>query len=126
MEDLKLCESDYRFMRVVWEHAPLPSGELVKLCAQKLGWKKPTTYTVLRKLSERGFVKNEDTVVTALIPKERVQVYQSERFVDRVFEGSLPQFLVSFLGERGISTQEADELREIIDRYAAPGGGKKE
>lgn len=118
MEDLKLCESDYRFMRVVWEYAPLPSGELVKLCAEKLGWKKPTTYTVLRKLSERGFVKNEDTVVTALIPKERVQVYQSEHFVDRVFEGSLPQFLVSFLGNRTLSEKEARELREIIDRYA--------
>lgn len=126
MEDLKLCESDYRFMCVVWEHAPLPSGELVKLCAEKLVWKKPTTYTVLRKLSERGFVKNVDTVVTALISKEQVQVYQSERFVDRVFEGSLPQFLVSFLGERGISKQEADELREIIDRYAKQEKEEKE
>lgn len=126
MEDLKLCESDYRFMRVVWEHAPVPSGELVKLCAQKLGWKKPTTYTVLRKLSERGFVKNEDTVVTALIPKEQVQVYQSERFVDRVFEGSLPQFLVSFLGNRSLSEKEAMELREIIDRYAKQGEDKEE
>jgi len=125
VEDLKLCESDYRFMRVVWEHAPLPSGELVKLCAEKLGWKKPTTYTVLRKLSERGFVKNEDTVVTALIPKEQVQVYQSGRFVDRVFEGSLPQFLVSFLGNRTISEKEARELREIIDRYAGQEKGEK-
>lgn len=124
MDDLKLCESDYRFMTVVWEHAPLPSGELVKVCAEKLGWKKPTTYTVLRKLSERGFVKNESTVVSALIPKEQVQLYQSEQFVDRVFEGSLPQFLVSFLGNRTLSEKEAAEIRKIIDRYAK--GGKNE
>ena len=120
MEELKLAESDYRFLCIVWEHQPLPSGELVKLCAEKLGWKKPTTYTVLRKLCERGFAKNEDTVVTALIPKEQVQVYQSERFVDRVFEGSLPQFLVSFLGGRSISEKEAAEIRRIIDEHSEP------
>ncbi len=118
MDGLKLCESDYRFMCVVWDSAPVQSGELVKLCARKLGWKKPTTYTVLRKLCQRGFVKNEDSLVTVLIPKEAVQLYQSGQFVDRVFEGSLPRFLVSFLGERGISKQEADELRAIIDQYA--------
>ncbi len=121
MDDLKLCESDYRFMTVVWDHAPLPSGELVTLCAEKLGWKKPTTYTVLRKLSERGFVKNESTIVSALIPKEQVQLYQSEQFVDRVFEGSLPQFLVSFLGNRTLSEKEAAEIRKIIDQYAKRG-----
>ncbi len=124
MEDLKLCESDYRFLCVVWEHAPLPSGELVKLCAEKLGWKKPTTYTVLRKLCERGFLKNENTLVSVLIPKERVQVYQSEHFVDRVFDGSLPRFLTTFLGGRTISEQEAGEIREIISRCSGKGEGK--
>ncbi len=112
-------------MTVVWDHAPLPSGELVKLCAEKLGWKKPTTYTVLRKLSERGFVKNKSTVVSALIPKEQVQLYQSEQFVDRVFEGSLPQFLVSFLGNRTLSEKEAAEIRKIIDQYAKRGKDEK-
>ena len=120
MEDLKLCESDYRFMCVVWENEPLPSGELVKLCSQRLGWKKPTTYTVLRKLCERGFAKNEDTVVSATVPKERVQVYQSERFVDHVFDGSLPQFLVSFLGGKQISEKEAEEIKRIIDEHSKP------
>lgn len=124
MEELKLCESDYRFMRVVWDHAPLSSGELVKLCGEKLGWKKPTTYTVLRKLCERGFVKNENTLVSVLIPEERVQVYQSERFVDRVFQGSLPMFLTSFLDGKTISQQEAEEIREIIDRYSKKEGSK--
>ena len=120
METYKLAESDYRFLCIVWEHEPLPSGELVKLCAEKLVWKKPTTYTVLRKLCQRGFVKNENTVVSALIPKERVQGSQSERFVDRVFQGSLPQFLVSFLGGRSISEEEAAEIRRIIDEHSQP------
>lgn len=118
MTDLKLCESDYRFLCVVWEYGPLPSGRLVKLCEERLGWKKPTTYTVLRKLCERGFAENKDTMVSALIPKEKVQVYQSEHFVDRVFEGSLPQFLVSFLGGKSISEKEAEEIKRIIDEHS--------
>ena len=118
MDDLRLCESDYRFLCVVWDHAPVASGELVKLCAEKLGWKKPTTYTVLRKLCQRGFCQNQDTIVTALVPKEQVQVYQSEHFVDRVFDGSLPQFLTAFLGGRAVSEEEAEYIRNIIDRYS--------
>lgn len=118
MEQLKLCGSDYRFMLLVWEYEPLPSGQLVKLCAEKLGWKKPTTYTVLRKLCQKGFAKNEDTVVSSLIPKEKVQVYESERFVEQVFEGSLPGFLAAFLGGKTISEEEAAEIRRIIDRHA--------
>ncbi|MDR1629823.1 MAG: BlaI/MecI/CopY family transcriptional regulator [Oscillospiraceae bacterium] len=117
MESLKLCESDYRFMLVVWEHAPLTSGQLVSLCAEKLGWKKPTTYTVLRKLSEKGLVKNENTLVCALVPKEQVQAFASERFVDRAFAGSLPQFLTSFLGGKTISPKEAEELKRLIDEH---------
>jgi len=115
MENLKLCESDYRFMLVVWENEPVASGRLVALCADRLGWKKPTTYTVLRKLCERGLLKNEDTVVRSVVPKERVQAFESEHFVERTFEGSLPQFLVSFLGNRTISQREADELKRLID-----------
>ncbi len=124
MEDLKLCESDYRFMEVVWANAPLPSGELVKLCGEKLGWKKSTTYTVLRKLCQRGFVKNESSTVSVVVPKERVQVYQSKHFVDRVFQGSLPQFLTSFLNEKTISEQEAKEIRAIIEKFSKRGNEK--
>lgn len=117
MEELRLCESDYRFMLVLWEHAPISSKELVEVVARKLGWKKSTTYTVLKKLSERGFVENVGKTVSVLIPKEKVQEYESERFVARAFEGSLPQFLVSFLGGKKISQQEAAELKRLIDEH---------
>lgn len=117
MENLKLCESDYRFMLVVWENEPLTSGQLVSLCAEKLGWKKPTTYTVLRKMCEKGLLKNEDTCVSALVQREQVQAFESEYFVERAFAGSLPHFLTSFLGGKTISEQEAAELKRLIDAH---------
>ncbi len=117
MGNLKLCESDYRFMLVVWENEPVASGRLVTLCAEKLGWKKPTTYTVLRKMCERGLLKNEDTIVRSIVPKEQVQAFESEHFVEHAFAGSLPQFLVSFLGSKTISEKEADELKRLIDAH---------
>jgi len=117
MEGLKLCESDYRFMCVIWENEPVASGRLVELCAEKLGWKKSTTYTVLKKMCERGFARNENTVVTALVPREKAQAYASEHFVQRTFDGSLPGFLASFLGGRTISEQEAAELKRLIDAH---------
>ena len=117
MDTLKLCESDYRFMTVIWESEPLPSGELVELCAQKLGWKKSTTYTTLKKLCDKGFARNESTVVSALIPRERVQAYESEKFVERAFDGSLPSFLAAFLGGKTISQREAEELKRLIDEH---------
>lgn len=117
MEDFKLCESDFRFMSVIWDTEPVQSGDLVKLCMQRLGWKKPTTYTTLKKLCERGFAKNEDTIVTSLVPREQVQAYESNRFVERTFAGSLPGFLVSFLGGRSLSRQEAEQLKKLIDEH---------
>ena len=117
MEHLKLCESDYRFMTVIWENEPLASGTLVELCAQKLGWKKSTTYTTLKKLCEKGFAQNENTEVSALIPRGQVRAYESERFVERTFDGSLPSFLASFLGGKTISEQEAAELKRLIDEH---------
>jgi BlaI family transcriptional regulator, penicillinase repressor len=117
MDNMKLCESDYRFMLVVWEYEPVASGRLVTLCAERLGWKKPTTYTVLRKMCEKGLLKNEDTIVSAIVSMERVQAFQSKHFVERAFEGSLPRFLVSFLGGKTISEKEADELRRLIDTH---------
>ncbi len=118
MEQLKLCDSDYRFMCVVWEHAPVNSGDLVKLCSEALGWKKSTTYTTIKKLSEKGYIKNEDAVVSVLIEKERVQADESNYFVDRTFEGSLPGFLTAFLGGKKLSSEEADEIRKLIDEYS--------
>jgi len=117
MENLKLCESDYRFMQVVWENEPVASGKLVTLCAEKLGWKKSTTYTVLRKMCEKEFLKNEDTIVTSVIPKEKVQAYESEYFVEKTFDGSLPKFIASFLGGKTLSEKEAEEIKRLIDAH---------
>lgn len=117
MEDLKLCESDYRFMLVVWESEPVASGRLVTLCAEKLGWKKPTTYTVLRKMCEKGLLENKSTIVSAIVHKKQVQAFESKCFVERAFEGSLPQFLTSFLGGKTISEKEANELKHLINTH---------
>jgi BlaI family transcriptional regulator, penicillinase repressor len=117
MDSLKLCESDYRFMLLVWANEPVASGQLVAVCADKLGWKKSTTYTVLRKMIEKGFLRNEDSIVRAIIPKEQVQAFESGHFVEHAFAGSLPQFLVSFLGGKTISAKEASELKRLIDAH---------
>ena len=117
MKPLKLCESDYRFMTVIWDHEPVQSGKLVELCSQQLGWKKPTTYTTLKKLCQRGLAKNENTVVTALVPREQVQAYASEHFVEHTFSGSLPGFLAAFLGNKTLSDREAEELKRLIDAH---------
>lgn len=117
MENLKLCESDYRFMTVIWDNEPVASGKLVELCAEKLGWKKATTYTTLKKMSEKGFAKNENTIVSSLIPREEVQAYASEHFVEHTFRGSLPGFLSAFLGDKTISKKEAAELKRLIDEH---------
>lgn len=117
MEELKLCESDYRFMSVIWENEPVTSRKLVDLCAQKLGWKKSTTYTTLKKLCDKGFAQNIETVVSSLILQSQVQLYESERFVERTFEGSLPRFLIAFLGGKTLSEKEAAELKRLIDAH---------
>lgn len=119
MEDLKLCDSEYRFMLLVWEAAPVRSGELVRLANDRLGWKKSTTYTVIRKLSDRGFLKNEDSVVTAMVSKDACQAVETDYFVERTFGGSLPKFLAAFLGNRTISEEEAEEIRQLIDSHSS-------
>ena len=117
MEDLRLCESDYRFMCVIWDNEPLPSGRLVELCAQRLGWKKATTYTTLKKLCGKGFACNDNTIVSSLVPREKVQAFASRRFVSHTFQGSLPSFLASFLGGKTISDKEAEELLSLIQSH---------
>lgn len=117
MEYLKLCDSDYRFMQVVWDHAPVNSGELVKLCNEILGWKKSTTYTTIRKLCEKGYIQNENAVVSVQIEKNRVQADESEYFVERTFGGSLPQFLTAFLGGKKISEEEARKIKALIEEH---------
>lgn len=117
MEELKLCDSEYRFMLIVWEYEPVRSGKLVKLSEERLGWKKSTTYTVIKKLCERGILKNEDTIVKALVSKESCQAVESDAFVKRTFGGSLPQFIAAFLGDKTISEKEAEELKRMIDMH---------
>ena len=117
MKTLKLCESDFRFMTVIWDNEPVHSGKLVTLCAEAMGWKKPTTYTTLRKLCDKGFAQNVDTIVTSLVPREQVQTFASEYFVDHTFMGSLPGFLTAFLDGKVISDKEAEELKNLIDQH---------
>lgn len=116
-EGFRLCDSEYRFMLIVWENAPIGSGKLVELCRDKLGWKKSTTYTVVKKLSERGFIKNENAIVSVLVDKEKCQAVETDYFVERTFGGSLPQFLAVFLGSRRLNESEAEELKRMIDSY---------
>ena len=115
MEQVKLCASDYRFMTIVWDSEPVPSGELVKLCDERLGWKKSTTYTMVKKLAQKGYLANEKSIVRALIPKEDVLSYESESVVDNAFEGSLPAFIASFMKGRRLTESEAEEIRRLID-----------
>ena len=117
METYHLSDSEYRFMQVVWDAEPVGSGELVALCREKLGWKKSTTYTVLKKLGERGLVQNEESVVTALASRETVTAEAAEAFVDKTFNGSLPGFLAAFMGGRKLTEREAEYLKRLIDQY---------
>ena len=117
MDHPRLAEGEYRFACIVWDNEPLPSGRLVELSQQELGWKKSTTYTVLKKLVDRGVLRNENAVVSAIIPKEDILREESRAVVNRTFEGSLPSFLAHFMGGKTISDAEADELKALIDGY---------
>lgn len=115
MEKYKLFDAEYRFVSIIWDNEPINSTELVKLCADKLGWKKSTTYTVLKKLCERGILQNKDATVTSLVKREDVQRYESRAVLEKTFDGSLPKFLTAFLSGRKLSEQEAEELKRIIE-----------
>ena len=115
MEQYKLFDAEHKFVSLIWENEPVNSTELVRLCLENLGWKKSTTYTVLRKLCERGILKNEDAVVSSLVKREEVQKYESEILIEKAFNGSLPQFLTAFLDGKRLSSKEAKELKIIIE-----------
>ena len=117
MSDLLLSESEYRIMNIIWDNAPVESGQLVKLCESKLSWKKSTTYTMLKKLIDKDLVKNTDSVVTVVVPREEVQSHESEHVVKRSFGGSLPAFVNAFLGNGKLSKKEADELINLIESH---------
>ena len=113
----KIFESEYRFCLILWEHEPIKSGELVNLCRERLGWKPTTTYTVIKRLAERGVLKNENTVVTSLVSRDEAQAAEIDEMVDTTFEGSVPAFLAAFTKRRKISEEELDAIQEMIDRY---------
>lgn len=113
----KVYESEYRFCLILWEHEPVKSKELVKLCADQLGWKSTTTYTVIKRLSDRGVLKNDHTVVTSLVSKDQVQAAELEEFVEKTFEGSLPAFVAAFTRHQKLSRADIDAVQAMIDQY---------
>jgi len=114
---MKLGVVETKFADLIWDNAPLGSGELVKLCQQELNWKKPTTYTVLRKLCERGIFQNRDGKVTVLIPREEFFAMQSEEFVEETFSGSLPSFIAAFTRRKKLTPEEAAAIRKMIEDF---------
>ena len=121
MNALNLCESDYRFMSVVWDSAPVSSGALVRLCQERLGWKRTTTYTVIKRLGQRGVLKNENAVVTSLVSKDQVQAAEIDELVEKKFGGSLPAFVAAFAKRQDLSEAELNEVQHMIDRIRKGG-----
>ena len=119
MSTPKIFESEYRFCLILWEHEPISSRELSELCREKLGWSKTTTYTVIKRLSDRGVLKNENTVVTSLVSKDEAQVSEIDELMEKKFEGSIPAFIAAFARSRKLSDKEIAEIRQIIEQ-----GGK--
>ena len=117
MEDMRLGAVESRFADIIWQNEPLPSRELIALCQEQLNWKKPTTYTVLRKLCERGIFQNENGMVTSKISREQFYAMQSEQFVETAFSGSLPAFLAAFSSRKALTKEEVDQLRSMIDDF---------
>ena len=117
MNTPKVFESEYRFCLILWENEPIKSSELVNLCKEQLGWKPTTTYTVIKRLSERGVLKNENTVVTSLVSKDQVQAAELNEMVEKTFEGSLPAFIAAFTKHQKLTDREIDEVQKMIDRF---------
>ena len=116
METPKIFESEYHFCLILWEHEPVTTVELVKLCQERLDWKRTTTYTVIKRLGERGVLKNEDGTITSLVSKEEAQAREINTLVEEKFQGSLPAFVAAFTRRQDISNKELDEVQRMIDR----------
>ena len=121
MSTPKVFESEYRFCLILWEHEPIKSKELVRLCREQLGWKSTTTYTVIKRLSDRGVLKNENTIVSSLVSKDQIQAAELEEFVEKTFEGSLPAFVAAFTKHKKITKDDIDAVQAMIDRYRKDG-----
>ncbi len=116
MEKPKIFESEYRFCLILWENEPIKSTDLARLCKERLDWSKTTTYTVIKRLSERKVVKNEDTIVTSLITKEEAQISELDELMEKRFEGSLPAFIAAFAKRQELSAEEIEQIRRIIEK----------
>ncbi|MCI8370803.1 MAG: BlaI/MecI/CopY family transcriptional regulator [Lachnospiraceae bacterium] len=117
MKDYKLAEKEALFADIVWDHEPISSPELVKLCEEKLNWKKSTTYTVLKKLCSRGIFQNHNAIVTSLVSREEFASGKTRDFVEKSFGGSLPGFITAFMGNKKLSEKQAEEIKKLIDSY---------
>ena len=116
METPKIHESEYRFCLILWEHEPVTAVELAKLCQEQLGWKRTTTYTVIKRLGERGVLKNDSGSITSLVSKDEAQASEIDELVEKKFEGSLPAFVAAFTRRQSLSDRELDEVQRMIDR----------
>ncbi len=121
MSDIELAAVQERFADIVWANEPIASGDLVKVCAEELNWKKPTTYTVLRKLCEKGLLQNEDGIVTSLMSKEEFYSAKSEQIIEDSYDGSLPAFIAAFTSRKKLSSKEVDEIQKLIDGFKNKG-----
>lgn len=117
MSTPKVFESEYRFCLIMWEHEPVKTTELVALCQERLGWKPTTTYTVIKRLTERGVLENKNKIVTSLVSKDEVQAAEIDEMVEKTFEGSLPAFIAAFTKHQRITDKELDAVQAMIDRY---------
>lgn len=117
MEDMRIGVVETQFADIIWKNEPLTSGELVALCEKQLNWKKSTTYTVLKKLCDKGLFKNEKSIVTSLVSKDEYMAIQSEQFIEETFEGSLPAFIAAFSKRKKLSEKEIQQIRQMIDGY---------
>lgn len=121
MEIPKIHESEYRFCLIMWEHEPITTVELVQLCQEQLGWKRSTTYTVIKRLGERGVLKNENSIITSLVSKAEAQASEIDELIEKKFENSLPAFIAAFTKNQDMSDQELDEVQRMIDRIREGG-----
>ena len=121
METPKIFESEYRFCLIMWEHEPVTTTELVRLCKERLQWKRTTTYTVIKRLGERGVLKNDNGMITSLVSKDEAQASEIDELVEKKFEGSVPAFIAAFTKHQKISEQEIDEVQRMIDRFRRGG-----
>ncbi len=122
METPKIFESEYRFCMILWEHEPVTTGQLVKLCLEQLGWKRTTTYTVIKRLGERGVLKNDNGVVVSLVSRDAAQASEIDELMEKKFGGSLPAFLAAFTKRQKLSEQDLDEVQRMIDRIRSGEG----